>query len=158
MTHSNHRSFQYPKLIDDEACIRLLKIRYGQDSEAGTSCEIQAFPLAQCPPCMALSYTWGNPFPTDEVLDLCGRPYFANEELQEQDVDWRGEIMDIGCNDSLVFVSLNLNSALLQLSQFNEIGYFWIDRLCIDQNNNSEKSVQVGMMWKIYAQANLVTV
>lgn len=38
----------------------------------------------------------------------------------------------------------------------DKIRYFWIDAICIDQNNSSEKALQVALMARIYSQAECV--
>ncbi|KAF2248365.1 HET-domain-containing protein, partial [Trematosphaeria pertusa] len=54
-------------------------------------------------------------------------------------------------------VTRNLGEALHQLCQHEEsAGSLWIDAICINQEDNTEKSWQVAMMGRIYTQAYAV--
>ncbi|KAF2488669.1 HET-domain-containing protein, partial [Lophium mytilinum] len=86
------------------------------------SCTTHVVSLDHAPVFSALSYTWGNPNPT-EVIFLDGEEFHAME---------------------------NLTQALRHLRQQEEVRILWIDFLCIDQANNDEKSWQVNMMGRIY--------
>ncbi|KAI1839546.1 hypothetical protein JX266_014241 [Neoarthrinium moseri] len=60
-----------------------------------------------------------------------------------------------------IFINPNLAAAIscLQKLASDEVGkvlwvqYIWIDKICIDQNNVSERSAQVGLMGHIYSQS-----
>ncbi|KAH8807332.1 heterokaryon incompatibility protein-domain-containing protein [Xylogone sp. PMI_703] len=124
------------------------------------------FPLSSCPNFTTLSYTWGNPTP---VVDPSWN-IFTNEP----------RCFPIICEDLVLLGTRNLRAALRQLrlmqnhfargyrgdpnySEFIENGnsplgnmeYYWIDALCIDQEDFDEKSIQVPMMGTIYKQAEL---
>jgi hypothetical protein len=51
------------------------------------------------------------------------------------------------------FVTYNLHVALAVLRHRDHDVFFWIDAICINQNDNAEKSSQVQMMRDIYAKA-----
>jgi len=78
----------------------------------------------------ALSYVWGNP---------SERPH-------------------ITVDNHTIAVTQNLHSALARLHRQGLRGYIWIDALCINQSDTAEKNVQVGMMARIYGQAEQVIV
>ncbi|KAI1281090.1 heterokaryon incompatibility protein-domain-containing protein [Xylaria sp. FL0933] len=78
----------------------------------------------------ALSYVWGSPKVTEMVI-------------------FNGENHD---------VTINLACAMRHLRSSEEILTIWIDALCIDQSNISEKNRQVAMMRDIYAGAEEVVV
>lgn len=81
---------------------------------------------------VALSYCWG-------------------EDLRPVDKLW--------CNDQTYFnLTPTLSLALGWLTSLptSEELYIWIDYLCIDQRNNTEKGIQVAMMGEIYSGAKLV--
>jgi hypothetical protein len=73
-------------------------------------------------------------------------------------VDWTREHHEIKCNGRAALVSLNLFEALQQFTNIGELGFLWIDRICIDQENDAETADQVGMMSRIYGQATSVIV
>lgn len=82
---------------------------------------------------VALSYAWGPEEPTETII----------------------------VNDQPVEARSNLVAALEQfrtMDYFKEGGKIWIDALCIDQNNDSEKEVQIGMMGLIYNLAGNIIV
>ncbi|KAF2126261.1 HET-domain-containing protein [Dothidotthia symphoricarpi CBS 119687] len=106
----------------------------------------------------ALSYTWGDPCTL----------YLSTQEISPQEA-WAARAFNIEVDGKAVSVGSNLYAALLGLRshvthqkdpQFSNVpqssGCFWIDALCINQNNLEEKSSQVMMMSRIYQQARLV--
>lgn len=75
---------------------------------------------------VALSYFWGKPILSHEIV----------------------------CDGAIIKVTESLHRAILCLSSGTEIQvYYWIDQICIDQQNHAEKGVQVRLMGQIYAQA-----
>ena len=93
------------------------------------TCTISSALLDSAPPYTALSYVWGAPENTTPIL--------VDGKSQE--------------------VTLNLAAALEHLRQGLTTSLtLWIDALCIDQNDEAEKSEQVGRMRDIYAQAESV--
>ena len=106
----------------------------------------------------ALSYTWGDPCTL----------YLSTQDISSQEA-WAARAFDIEVDGKTVSVSSNLYAALLGLRshlahqkdpRFSDApqssGLFWIDALCINQNDLEEKSSQVMMMSRIYHQARLV--
>ena len=84
-----------------------------------------------CPPYIALSYVWGNAKNT--------RPILVN-----------GHVLEIG---------ENLYAALMHLRiVLPASALFWIDAICINQNDIQERSEQVGHMREIYSNASEVVV
>ncbi|KAK7222623.1 hypothetical protein V2G26_010626 [Clonostachys chloroleuca] len=76
----------------------------------------------------ALSYTWGNPQNTEEIV-VKGTPFN---------------------------VTRNLAAALKQFHQQKLQSWLWIDAICIDMSNTRERHLQVASMREIYSQASLV--
>ncbi|KAF2828936.1 heterokaryon incompatibility, partial [Ophiobolus disseminans] len=74
---------------------------------------------------------------------------------------WGGEQKSrtIICDDSGMSVTQNLFDALQALRSLrNDCGYLWVDAVCIDQENNKEKALQVRNMLLIYQKATTVVV
>jgi hypothetical protein len=90
------------------------------------------------------------------VLDLERRPSFA--ALSYVWGAYAPEPHDITCRDCKIPVTANCYSALLHLR--NRLGGFtiWVDAICIDQDNNAEKSQQIPLMNHIYSDAKAVYV
>jgi len=83
--------------------------------------------LVDAPPYTAVSYVWGDPSPTKQIL-LNRQPFTVRP---------------------------NLWNLLSRLRDVKHDGYFWIDALSIDQTSDSEKNHQVAIMGSIYEQAEI---
>ncbi|XEV04693.1 hypothetical protein FSHL1_009980 [Fusarium sambucinum] len=86
-------------------------------------------------PYIALSYVWGN---GNKVKSI----WLHNS---------RGEEADISITESL-------HTALQQLRKPDKAITLWIDQICINQADNTEKNQQVGLMGSIYSAAKQVIV
>lgn len=78
----------------------------------------------------ALSYTWGHAT-ANQLIELNGTPFRIRD---------------------------NLWDFLHHAREEGLTGYLWIDALCINQSQVSERNHQVGMMEDIYSQAECVIV
>jgi hypothetical protein len=78
------------------------------------------------PDYQVLSYTWGNPIPQINIL----------------------------CNGLLLAVSDNLHSALLALRKSQRETTFWIDAICINQDDDKEKNRMVALFIPFAVHAN----
>lgn len=130
---------------------------------------LRDYPLSGCPAYVALSYTWGES--GGITLDNTKPQIFTQE----------ARCFPISCDGRIILGTHNLRSALRHLhmrSQFNkqvrqdggdsealqeidEFGstnYFWIDALCIDQDDIGEKQRQIPLMGQIYRLAQLCLV
>lgn len=85
----------------------------------------------------ALSYTWGAETPTHRIL-INGRQAFIRTNLY----------------DFLIYHATSVEHHDVKTMS----SPLWTDAICIDQNNDSEKSEQVALMSTIYSQAEKVTV
>lgn len=74
----------------------------------------------------ALSYVWGDASNTEVIL----------------------------VDSSPVTITANLHNALLSIRDSSRTIRLWVDAVCINQQNDGEKSIQVGMMSKIYSTAH----
>ena len=120
----------YGSLTAAPTSIRLLRIRRSHLPEDPLVVDVGIFPLAQAPDYTALSYTWGSP-------DLKGAVFTS-----------RG---------SMLLVTPNLFGALHHMRQ-NGYSTVWADAICINQNNNKERSQQILLMGKIYRRAKQVVI
>ena len=64
----------------------------------------------------------------------------------------------VNCQGASLVVRQNLCDALQALRSTDETRVFWIDALCIDQDNLEERTQQVGMMREIYAASERTTI
>ncbi|KAI1252409.1 hypothetical protein MGN70_006984 [Eutypa lata] len=89
-------------------------------------CRLIQSSLLEKPQYAALSYCWGDPERNRVII-----------------------VDDLG-----IRIPQNLFEALIELRPTEGSLIIWIDYLCINQNNNSEKSWQVGLMKEIYSRAD----
>ena len=117
--------------------IRILKLR-GGEPQTPLHCTLTTRPLksTQHPNYEALSYHWGEGEPTEEII------------LNTKEKEFPDPFM----------VRPNLASALKQLRYRDRSRYLWIDAICINQDDNSERNVQVALMDGVYSGASEVCV
>ncbi|KAH8787774.1 heterokaryon incompatibility protein-domain-containing protein [Hyaloscypha finlandica] len=116
----------YVKLDYARREIRLLTI-LGDDDDYLVRCMTRTTSLDDCQNFNALSYSWGDPEVTALIM-----------------VDYH-----------VMSVTLNLEKALRQLRRSAQLGEIWIDAICINQADNSEKNHQVPLMRHIYSASNV---
>ncbi|GAW23816.1 hypothetical protein ANO14919_133930 [Xylariales sp. No.14919] len=117
----------YSRLSGPELSFRLLHLLPG-NSSSGIQCQLSEAPLQTPPEFEALSYVWGDV--TDTLpITVQGQPHN---------------------------VTRNLYSALHSLRYPNRIRTLWVDALCINQTDISERNHQVGLMGRIYSTAKHV--
>src|SRR3569833_419943 len=114
--------------------IRLIRFPEGAASADDVSCDIFEADVRSPPDYYGLSYCWGE----------------ARDRIA------------ISCNGRCLMVTRSLIGALLRLRRFRpaEDGEtcFWIDQICIDQENLDERGAQVQIMMKIYQNALLTLI
>ncbi len=94
-------------------------------------CTLEKVSLRDTGKYKALSYTWGHESPTAAIV----------------------------CNGERFFVTPHLSEALGYLHLYlSPLCKIWIDAVCINQQNNEEKNVQVRLMREIYENAQAVLV
>ena len=117
--------------------IRLLR-RLNSDDNGLIPCPhfyFESYDLPSSPEFTALSYTWGS----------CMESEDADNHSDEK-------VYTVECNGQLCSVTENLFDFLSTIMQ----DFLWIDALCINQQDNDEKAIQVSLMGQIYAAANIV--
>ncbi|KAE8449099.1 hypothetical protein EG329_008482 [Mollisiaceae sp. DMI_Dod_QoI] len=113
--------------------IRLLSF----DSETSSSdlirVQLEIVDLDSIPGYWALSYTWGSPVPSSSPSSS---PLTKHEIL---------------CGGESFLVGSNLYDFLKRFNGSNRV--FWIDAICINQDDISERNAQVSIMVWIYSKA-----
>lgn len=137
MSSSNSKSssanhlFTYSPL---EACeFRLLTIVTAYDGIV--TCTLEHAQLDEPPHYLALSYVWGHGT-RDYELVLNGKLFYVTAHLL----------------DALEAIKI------VQLSTIGQGCRLWVDAICIDQNNPTEKAIQVPLINRIFAGAYLTVV
>jgi len=120
----------YTTLIHAKSNIRLVVLSPGQSDET-IQCHLRIVRLSRAGRYEALSYEWGSPNDDTPLINLNGKP----------------------CH-----VQKNLSRALKALRFESVEQTFWIDALCINQEDKIEKNHQVPLMGEIYRGAHLVRV
>jgi hypothetical protein len=138
------RSFRHQPLPSPRS-FRLLRFLENQEEYDDPMYEIETYYLDQAPPYSALSYTWDSPI---RVLSKSEFDGWDPEENNNTFTDVGGDVI----NNSQQ-VGENLYDALTTLSQSRAGEHLWVDALCIDQENLSERSAQVLLMAEIYSSA-----
>lgn len=117
------------RFVDPAKQIRLLQFISGSGN-GDIICSLETFWLKDAPSYAAVSYTWGSP----------------------------DDLRDILVNDAKFSIRPNCHYTLVQISHQlrHDEPHFWLDSICIDQANLSEKAVQVQMMGEIFASARQI--
>ncbi|KAK4555428.1 hypothetical protein LTR86_007725 [Recurvomyces mirabilis] len=113
--------------------IRLLRLTPG-NWKIKTIFHLETYDIDHVPLYFALSYTWGDP---DEVG---GTIWYQPGGIE-------------------VVVTTNLFYGLHRLQadiHHNHVAYVWVDALCINQDDNTEKALQIPLMRRIFAEAEHV--
>ncbi|RDW89729.1 hypothetical protein BP6252_01761 [Coleophoma cylindrospora] len=123
-------AFRYRQLNLSE--IRLVNILPGLESDP-LKCQILHIRTDRPLRCsyQALSYAWGAKTAGQRVIQIEDQDFIVRE---------------------------NLYQALVHLRYADFERLFWIDAICIDQNNLRERNAQVGKMGRIYSRATDVVV
>jgi hypothetical protein len=127
---------------------RLLKFPEVQEEYEEPTYEIEIHCLDQAPLYSALSYTWDSPI---RVLSKSEFDGWDPEESIDHPTLYGGDVL---CNSQHVKLRENLYDALMTLSESRAGEYLWVDALCIDQENLSERCAQVLLMAEIYSSAH----
>jgi hypothetical protein len=113
-----------PVLDPQRRQIRLVELLPGIDTD-DINCKLQVVTLDDSPKYEALSYVWGDINITRDII-IDGQAFPA---------------------------TINLETALRHLRKPDEIRVLWVDAICIDQDDNVEKTHQVRMMGDIFKNA-----
>ena len=123
-------SYEYFPLLQGSEQVRMIRLLRLETCDDIVTLSLCSASLEDQPRYEAISYTWG-------------------------DTKKRKEIK---CNDQLVTVSENLHDALRYLRHVDRARILWVDGICIDQANSTEKSAQIRFMPHIYEAAQTVLV
>lgn len=134
---------------------RLLTILPDADDELQVRCTLKTYSLSQPPPYHALSYVWGDPGVTTEII-INDAPFQATSNLEcaLRAIRFRlkneqREMSGIGRNDEAEAARA---ATELQLSTSTEYR-IWVDAACINQADLNERENQVLRMRDIYTKS-----
>jgi len=123
--------YNYPPLDNNKGSdpIRLISLLPGDSSQV-IYCRIELATLQDCPRYEALSYQWGDSESKHAIV-------LRNEAGEE----WNHPVTD------------NLFAALQRLRRLKISRILWVDAICINQQDDAEKNIQVAMMREIYKKS-----
>lgn len=119
----------YETLDRQSRVTRLLELHPSAENDK-VRCTLTHHNLESLPPYEALSYRWG---PDTEKVPLA-------------------------VGQSHIRVTPSLVAALRRLREPETSRFLWIDQVCINQEDNNERSHQVGLMGDIYRQAKRIVI
>jgi hypothetical protein len=148
-------------------CIRLLELAPTVENNL-IRCSLKTFELQHAPSFRALSYTWGDshvkisPISNDTPKRGSRSIARSRADIDETGLSRKHSIICDGC---LIKITSNLRDALRMLANAISMpqmsktpNYYWIDALCMDQGNITERNDQVERMGDIFKKADSVIV
>lgn len=124
--------FVYKPLHAADSHIRLITIIDFDDTRPiPIHCKLTTWPISEAPKYQAISYTWGD----------------------------KNSLATILMNSNRMQVSQNCEYTLKQATWYGgdfRRRYYWVDAICINQSSNEEKGPQVGLMGRVYTNAERV--
>lgn len=138
LNNSKHfQDFQHEPLDHTQPSIRLIEIKPGLSAEGLVRCEMSQTTIEAEYTC--LSYRWGDDDPsTSKTILLKGMSFTVRQNLHD--------FLYLTCTEHEMSPVVEAN------------GKYWIDALCIDQSNASERNHQVAQMGEIFTAAQRVHV
>ncbi|GAP89787.2 putative ankyrin and HET domain protein [Rosellinia necatrix] len=168
--------YNYTPLPD--GWIRLVRIHQGPldntlspDLDEDLHVTLHDYPLSSCPDYIALSYTWGEPTVSPDPayriftqeprcfpINCGGRLLRSTRNLRAalRYLRWGQRILQD--DDALNRNAENVEALYQTLGSSRLLDLYWIDALCIDQDDLFERSTQVSQMGEIYKKASLCVI
>ncbi|RDW66344.1 hypothetical protein BP6252_09979 [Coleophoma cylindrospora] len=136
--------------------IRLLRILSRYDEPI--RCSLETVDLCNEPRYHALSYTWGDPLSNSSSSPNSGNTNHSSPARKRILCD--GHDLSLTATDNLLAVigELSTNPKFSDGIFRSREDLIWIDAICINQKNASEKNVQIAMMDRIYKNAETVII
>ncbi|UPX20256.1 uncharacterized protein EKO05_0010495 [Ascochyta rabiei] len=135
--------FEYTALANPAQNIRLIEVHQPSGPSLIPVITISettirdAPPASHAPPYDAISYTWGDAIAEDCIyIRHC-------------------DALDMQKFETLI-VRRNCADVLRQLAQFASSRYYWIDAICINQEDEDERAQQVALMGNVFGRAQCV--
>lgn len=147
--------FTYPPLPPDADAIRILILSAG-DFNDPLECTLTSTAFGEKSAYVALSYTWGFPYP--DMSEMHVSPDVAGSTaplrgISTQNTPYISNTALLRLNNQLFPVGPNLLLALLHLRSPKYTLPLWVDAICINQADTEERNRQVSLMSYIYTRA-----
>lgn len=148
-TDEPHFSYDLVPLADAATHIRLLELCPVPDNNDELYCKLYSAPITDLPRYSAVSYAWGENTKTHSIriVDYDRAKTSTEEGLQHKHV-----------HTSILPITSSLDTCLRQFRTYKELRLtpLWIDQVCINQDDDEEKSCQIQLMKQIYSSSNEV--
>ncbi|OHE92741.1 hypothetical protein CORC01_11959 [Colletotrichum orchidophilum] len=133
----------YHPLSRETKSTRLLQFQHQQENES-LQCTLTTHSLNDAPPFVALSYVWGAPEPAYDI-NINGAVFQVRENL------WHAL-------HQMAHIANHKDNCISQQKKSGTVlpKYFWVDAICINQDDNLERGHQVGLMKNIFSAAHFV--
>lgn len=152
--------------IPQRATIRILRVEHAEENR-GIKCSLTTLQGLQSQEYHCLSYTWGDAFGPDVDYIIQSRSYIAtllapvssalSRYCRKFKLFFQPKHYIINIDDGFLSITPNLRSAIIHLHKTRpEFQAIWIDAICINQDDEDEKSAQVPIMHNIYGHAKSV--
>ncbi|KAF2098866.1 hypothetical protein NA57DRAFT_56504 [Rhizodiscina lignyota] len=157
----SHSTYRYSPLGRPGCSIRLLRHYRSARDMTMRMFSLETFPVTDCPPFIAMSYTWEPRFPMHHL------------EIEPEQFLEIGHNLHLALNRICRITGKAGNFRALYSERWKEwpeyerrrfleqtkyCCYFWIDAICIDQSNIAERNQQIKLMGNIYSDAVSVMV
>ncbi|KAE8413143.1 heterokaryon incompatibility protein-domain-containing protein [Aspergillus pseudocaelatus] len=131
----------YTSRLSGEGEFRLLTVQPEIGEDQWIHCILHTVNIKEHPSYICLSYTWGPP--TSEAAD---------EGITSRATHY------IRCNGNTILVTKNLYDFLQRVRRDRELcsQNFWVDSICINQEDQIERASQVSSMASVYRSADMV--
>ncbi|KAH8885835.1 HET-domain-containing protein [Thozetella sp. PMI_491] len=122
------------------------------DGSPEVQCRLEVVDLKENPSYLALSYTWGPP--TAKAAAAAAAAIERDAFVVLHSADMAGS----GSSSYTMPITRNLNDFLRRARGDSELAArrFWVDAICINQQDAAERASQVGFMARIYRSADAV--
>lgn len=112
------------EVLPSDTHIRYLLLQPGEIGDH-IVCSLHVTEIEHPTPFEAISYAWGTPERTEPIQ----------------------------CDGKTLYVTANLWDSLVAVRRLNEARALWVDSICINQGDNTEKAQQVSLMAEIYRKS-----
>lgn len=144
------KTLSYPPLPSGVDAIRILTLAPGEFDDR-LVCHLRAAAFSTKPRYVALSYTWGDPYPDSSYLNLPNPDAGSGDKSVPEPLPF-----EITVNHQPFRVHRNLYLCLRHLRSTTHPLPLWVDAVCINQQDMEERNGQVAMMSFIYSRAQKV--
>ncbi|KXX72825.1 Heterokaryon incompatibility protein 6, OR allele, partial [Madurella mycetomatis] len=144
------KQLSYPHLPSGVDAIRILTLAPGGFDDP-LVCSLRTVAFSTKPRYVALSYTWGDPYPDSSSLHLPTSNAGSGDKSITEPLPF-----EITVNSQPFRVHRNLYVCLLHLRSTTHPLPLWVDAVCINQQDMEERNNQVAMMSFIYSRAQKV--